>query len=237
MNAIVLNSSPLKERGNTYVLQREFVAGLVDSGVDVEEIFLKDLDIRPCLGKLVCWVKTPGKCCQNDDMVELLEKQKKADIWVFATPLYWDGVTGPMKNLLDRLLPLIEPQISIIDGHCRHALMPGVRGGRIVLISTCGFWELDNFDPLVSHIKAATKNIHRKFAGALLRPHGALIKYWQKTGDTMKDVLAGCHSAGREIAGGEDISQSNMDITSSELISRDEYEKMINDNFERLRTI
>jgi multimeric flavodoxin WrbA len=237
MNAIVINSSPLKERGNTYILQKEFVVGLVDAGVDVEEIFLKDLDIRPCLGKLVCWVKTPGKCCQNDDMVELLDKLKNADIWVLATPLYWDGVTGPMKNLLDRLLPLIEPQISIIAGHCRHALMPGVKGGKIVLISTCGFWELDNFEPLVSHIKAATTNIHRQFAGAILRPHGALIKYWVKTGDKLNEVLSACRRAGSEMANAERISQSNLDIISSELMSLSDYENMINDNFERLRKI
>jgi multimeric flavodoxin WrbA len=237
MNAIVLNSSPLKERGNTYVLQKEFVAGLVDAGVDVEELYLKDLDIRPCLGKLVCWIKTPGKCCQNDDMVGLLEKLKNTDIWVFATPLYWDGVTGPLKNLLDRLLPLIEPQISIMDGHCRHALMEGVKGGKIVLISTCGFWELDNFEPLVSHIKAVTKNIHRQYAGAILRPHGALIKYWQKTGDKMNEVLAACRRAGLHLGDDEGILEEDLNLISSELISMNDYEKMINDNFERLRKL
>jgi multimeric flavodoxin WrbA len=234
MRAIVLNGSPLKERGNTYVIQKEFVVGLREAGSDVEEIFLKDLDIKPCLGKLVCWYKTPGKCCQNDDMAKLLEKMKTAELWIFATPLYWDGVAGPMKNLLDRLLPLIVPEISLIAGHCRHALRPGVAGGKIVLISTCGFWELDNFDPMVSHIKAVAKNIHREFAGALLRPHGALIKYWQKTGDNLNTILKNSYNAGYELANNGNISEQLQLNIRRELISLDDYERMINENFKRL---
>jgi multimeric flavodoxin WrbA len=234
MKAIIINGSPLKDRGNTYVIQKEFSGGLRDAGVDVEEIFLKDLKIKPCLGKLICWIKTPGKCCQDDDINDLLEKLKTAEIWVFSTPLYWDGVTSPMKNLLDRLLPLIVPEISTIDGHCRHALQPGVSGGKIVLISSCGFWELDNFDPLVSHIKAVAKNIHREFSGALLRPHGALIKYWVKTGDKLNDVFASCHSAGVELVSEGKISDKLQSEISKDLIPMDEYENMINDNFKRL---
>ena len=46
----------------------------------------------------------------------------------------------------------------------------------MVLVSNCGFWELDNFDALVSHAKAIAKNLDVAFAGALLRPHGPAFK-------------------------------------------------------------
>jgi multimeric flavodoxin WrbA len=32
-------------------------------------------------------------------------KMGKADVLVLATPVYCDGITGPMKNLLDRPRP------------------------------------------------------------------------------------------------------------------------------------
>ncbi len=235
MKTLAINSSPLKERGNTYVIQSSFVSGLREAGVDVEEIFLNDLNIKPCIGKLNCWVKTPGKCCQKDDMDGLLEKLKRSELWVLASPVYWDGVTGVMKNMLDRLLPLIVPEISIINGHCRHALQPNVLGGKIVLISTCGFWELDNFDPLVSHVKAVAKNIHREFVGALLRPHGALIKYWAKDNEKVRLVLEASFRAGVELKRNGWIPNDLLTKVSSELLNLNEYEKAINDNFNRIK--
>ena len=28
-----------------------------------------------------------------------------------------------------------------------------------MLVSNCGFWEMDNFDPLLVHMKAVSKNL------------------------------------------------------------------------------
>jgi multimeric flavodoxin WrbA len=166
-------------------------------------------------------------------MADVLAKLKVADVWILASPLYWDGLTGQMKNLLDRLLPLIKPEISIMNGHCRHELIEGVSGGKVVLISTCGFWEPDNFEPMVNHIKAATKNIHREFAGALLRPHGALIKYWLNSNNRIKDVLSAVKTAGFDLVKDGGMSEEILSKISSELLPRDEYIKEINSGFHR----
>ena len=40
-------------------------------------------------------MKTPGKCFQKDDMEMLLPQLAAAGIWVFATPVYFDGMTAP----------------------------------------------------------------------------------------------------------------------------------------------
>lgn len=236
MKILALNSSPLKDRGNTAVILNAFLEGTKVAGAEVEPINIFGMDIRPCLGKLVCWISTPGKCCQDDDMSKLIEKLKNAEVWVFASPLYWDGVTGPMKNVIDRLLPLIVGDISVINGHCRHALRDGVSGGKIVLISTCGFWELDNFESMVNHIKAVSKNIHREFAGALLRPHGAQLKYQVKQDqeETWFEVLKASKTAGSELIKNGFINKETLQKISQEIFSRDEYMKLINENFDRL---
>jgi len=234
MKLLAINGSPLKSRGNTQVILSEFLRGVGNSGVEIEEIFLNELTIKPCLGKLSCWVKTPGKCCQNDDMTTLLPKLADSDVWVFASPVYWDGVTSTMKNLMDRLLPLIEPKIELYDDHCRHALRFGVKNGKIVLVSTCGFWELDNFEPMINHVKAVCKNIHRDFAGALVRPHGALFKYLKKDNDSLKEILAAVYNAGLELVNEGRISRKTMEIVSLELMPREQYIEDINRNFERL---
>ena len=102
----------------------------------------------------------------------LIPRMAEADVWVFATPVFVDGMSGPMKNFLDRLIPLILPFYELRDGHCRKPRGAGTKKGTIALVSNCGFWEMDNFDPLLAHMKAITKNFDREFAGALLRPHG-----------------------------------------------------------------
>jgi len=236
MKVLAINSSPLGRKGNTEIILEGFLGGLQEAGAEVEKVYTKELDIGPCLGKLACWIKTPGKCCQQDDMALLLEKLAEADIWVFATPLYWDGVTGPLKNLFDRMLPLLEPNIELFAGHCRHPLRKNVKQGKIVLISTCGFWESDNFEPLVVHIKAICKNIHREFAGALLRPHGAHLKYMIKHDNQANEILKASHAAGVELAKTGQISQHTLVNVSKELLPREEYIKRVNGNFKRLLT-
>jgi multimeric flavodoxin WrbA len=234
MKVLAINSSPLKAKGNTDIILREFLKGLRENGMEVEQIYTHDLKIKPCLGRLTCWVKTPGKCCQKDDMASLLNKLSIADIWVFASPLYWDGVTGQMKNVFDRLLPLIKPFIEIDEDHCRHGLREGVKGGKVVLVSTCGFWELDNFDPLLDHVEAVCKNIHREFAGALIRPHGALLKYFTKNSELFNEILVAAYTAGYELVSNGKISNETMAHVSKELMPKNEYIEMINKNFERL---
>jgi len=70
-------------------------------------------------------------------MQMLLPKITEADALVLATPVYVDGVTGPMKNLLDRiilrhLLFLISPLFLLFDWTAgAFGSLPGYRLGRV----------------------------------------------------------------------------------------------------------
>jgi len=68
-------------------------------------------------------------CGQDDDMQMLLPKFKEADVIVWASPVYYAGITGPLKNLMDRQLPL-------------GAMGEGSKKRKAVLVSICGAWEL-----------------------------------------------------------------------------------------------
>ena len=175
MKVVAINGSPKMDKGNTALVLGPFIEGMREAGAEVELFYTKKLDINPCQGDFICWQKTPGKCFQQDDMAMLLPKLAQADAIVLATPLYVDGVSGPVKNLLDRILPLGEPFFELRDGHCRHPLRVEHKNGQLVFVSTCGFWEMDNFDALLVHMRAVSKNTGREFAGALLRPHGPAL--------------------------------------------------------------
>lgn len=166
MRALAFNCSPRMDKGNTALILGPFLDGMKEAGAEVELFYTKKLKISPCQGELSCWLKTPGKCFQKDDMAMLLPKMGEADIWVFATPVYVDGVTGQMKKVMDREVPMVQQFFELRDGHCRHPLRKGTRDGKVVLVSTCGFWEMDNFDSVLAHMRAFCKNTGREFSGA-----------------------------------------------------------------------
>ena len=233
MKVVAINSSPRAEKSNTSLILNPFIEGMEEAGAEVELFYAKKLEINPCRGCFYCWVKHPGKCYHKDDMVMLNSKLKDAEIWVFATPVYCDGVTGLMKNLMDRLIPLAEPFIKLRDDHCRHLIREGVKRGKLVLVSNCGFWEMDNFDSLLVHMKAFCKNIDREFAGALLRPHGEALRPMMKMGIAIDDIFEAARGAGKELIETGKISREKLNQVSRPLLPKDAFVQLANQMFQQ----
>jgi multimeric flavodoxin WrbA len=103
-NVLVLIGSPRKG-GNTDHLGNEFIRGTQEAGHDTEKIYLKDKKIGGCLGCFACQ-RNGGRCVQKDDMDELYEKIKAADVIVFASPVYFYTWTAQMKAVIDRTVAL-----------------------------------------------------------------------------------------------------------------------------------
>jgi multimeric flavodoxin WrbA len=223
MKTVAVNGSPHADKGNTALLLKPFLKGIEDAGSDVKVFYTKKLKINPCQGEYHCWLKKPGKCYQEDDMAAVLPELIGADVLVLATPVYVDGMTGPMKNFLDRIIPIGEPFIELREGHCRHPGRGTVEDGKLVLVSSCGFWELDNFDPLLAHVKAVGKNIGRAFAGALLRPHGAALRAMKEQGAPVGDIFEAAEDAGRQLVRDGCISAEMQSVVSRELLPLQQY--------------
>jgi hypothetical protein len=137
-----------------------------------------------------------------------------------------------MKILMDRLLPWAEPFFEIRDGHMRHPHRQKVNlSKKLVLVSSCGFWEMDNFDPLLVHLKAVSKNTGAEFSGALLRPHGSALKPMIEMGAPVKDVLEAAKEAGRQIVRDGKMSPEKLKIVSRELMPMDMYIQFANQYF------
>jgi len=233
MKVLALNASPLMERGNTALLLEPFLEGMKEEGCDIELLYTCRLHIKPCLGDRACWTKTPGKCVQDDDVKMLLPKLQGADVIVFATPVYVDGMPGTLKNLIDRFIPIIEPYFVMREGHCRHPPREPHKQSKVVLVSNCGFWEKDNFDPLVLHIQAICKNACWEFAGALLRPHGEAFGYMIRKRLPVQDVLDAAKNAGKELIKTGKISEENLKTVSRDLVALETYVEMTNRGFKQ----
>ena len=97
---VVVISSSLRLGSNSEVLAQAFVQGAQAAGNIVEEISLKEKDLRFCTGCLAC--QSTARCWMQDDSAAINAKLKEAEVVVFATPVYFYAMSGQLKTLLDR---------------------------------------------------------------------------------------------------------------------------------------
>ncbi len=221
MKVLAINSSPRMEKGNTAMILNPFLEGMKEAGAEVDLFYTRKLNINPCTGEFNCWFKTPGECYQDDDMQLLYPKIKEADVFVFASPLYSDGFNAPMKNFIDRMIPGLDPSLELRDDRCLHPHRGVTKDRKMVLVSNCGFWEMENFDSLLAHMQAICKNASFEFAGALLRPHGESMPIMIQMGVPIDDIFEAAKDAGRQLVNEGRISQKSLDIIGRELLPRD----------------
>ena len=104
--------------------------------------------------------------------------------------------------------------------------------GKLVLISNCGFWEMDNFNPLLVHMKAVSKNVGSEFAGALLRPHGPALRGMTEMGMSVNDIFEAANEAGRQLVEDGRMSPETLKVVSRELLPLEMYVQIGNQRFQ-----
>ena len=103
MNVLIITAS-LRPFSNSDTLASSFARGAKEKGHKVETISLKGKRIAFCMGCQYC--ATHGQCTIGDDARAIAEKVRDADVLCFAAPVYYYGIPGQLKTLLDRLNPL-----------------------------------------------------------------------------------------------------------------------------------
>ena len=100
MHVLLINGSP-HEKGCTYTALSEVATQLEKRGVSTEIFWIGNKPIRGCIDCKSCWGK--GACVFDDDAVnECIQKIVAADGLVVGSPVYFGGIAGSLKCLLDR---------------------------------------------------------------------------------------------------------------------------------------
>lgn len=100
-NVLIISASPRKG-GNSDTLCDQFMKGASEAGHKVEKLRLAELEIDYCSACYAC--KKVGYCIKQDDMVQVIEKMRAADVIVLATPVYFFTMNAQMKTMIDRTL-------------------------------------------------------------------------------------------------------------------------------------
>lgn len=221
MKVIAINGSPRMEKGYTHLVLTPFIEGMTGAGADVELFYARRLAIKPCIGDFSCWYEKPGICIFRDDMELLYSKLSEAEILLLATPVYIP-LPGEMQNLINRIVPLVEPLLETCEGRTRARFRPSVGIRKIALLSVGGWWEKENFEVVVHIAEELARNGSVEYAGSVLRPHAFLMQDGEELTEEGAAVLEAARQAGHELISDGRMSPVTLEAVSRPLISQEE---------------
>ncbi|MBQ0059129.1 MAG: flavodoxin family protein [Lachnospiraceae bacterium] len=114
MKIVIINGSVRK--GNTLAAIEAFSKGAEEKH-EIEVIQADKLNIGFCMGCGAC--ECHKGCVHTDDTNATIDKLVAADLIVFATPVYWWGMTAQTKLIMDKC-------------YCRGAQLKGKKIGVLV---------------------------------------------------------------------------------------------------------
>jgi multimeric flavodoxin WrbA len=93
---------------------------LTNAGWNTESILINQVDFKSCIGCFMCWDTTPGICRFDDPGRDIARKVIQSELVVFLTPLTFGGYSSVLKKIIERLLGLLLPQFTKIEGMTHH---------------------------------------------------------------------------------------------------------------------
>lgn len=107
MKIAIFNGSPRSE--NTAAMAEAFRRGAEQAGHEVQILHVGRMKINGCLACEYCHTKGEGKCIQKDDFEKLLPAYLESDMIVFASPIYYFGMTAQIEAAIQRVYCIGKP--------------------------------------------------------------------------------------------------------------------------------
>lgn len=132
---LVLTSSPRLE-GNSHNLAESLVAGAKSAGHDAVLVDLAThvtnllRDCRTCR-------REDGQCAIEDGHKDIFELYLTAEAVVYATPIWWYGISAQLKAFIDRIFCFISE--SYPDVALARKLLPGKRAALLLSAEESNF--------------------------------------------------------------------------------------------------
>jgi multimeric flavodoxin WrbA len=152
MKMLVLTGSP-RAKGNSATLADEFIKGAKEAGHTVARFDAAFKKVNPCSACDHCGMN--GPCVYKDDFEFVRENIVNADCVVFATPMYYFGISAQLKLVIDRFYA-INGQIHVPK--------------KAVLLMTYANTSSKDAKPIISHYETLLDYLGWKDAGQIIAP-------------------------------------------------------------------
>lgn len=188
MEVVAICGSP-RENGNTATLIEALLEGAREVGADTTRFDPAKMQILDCTAGDECLVSPEAGCRLEDDMQHIYAALRRAEAWVFGTPVYHAHLTGTLKRVIDRLYAFFTNE----GGRWRLGL-EGRRRGAIIVVQADPERETPQrvADYLQQVMGAYNVDVVGRIAeSSLLKPGDAAAR---------PDLLARARELGRELA-------------------------------------
>ncbi len=104
MKVLAINGSARK-KGNSATMLKYAEKGAKETGAETGLVHLFDLDYKGCRGCQACKLiggKSFGRCARKDDLTPILSEAIESDVLLFASPIYFNDVTGMLRSFWER---------------------------------------------------------------------------------------------------------------------------------------
>ena len=106
MKISILNGSP-RLKGNTSTIVEQLSNGIDQNKHEVSSINVTKKKVAGCTACLYCRDHN-GQCVHKDDTNEMLETLLDSDLIIFASPVYWWGISAQLKQVVDKFYANME---------------------------------------------------------------------------------------------------------------------------------
>lgn len=225
MKILILNGSPKGERSDTLVMTRAFVSGIERAAeTEVRTVHVASMNYAYCTGCFAC-KHNGGRCLIDDGMNKMLEEMLSCDLVIYSFGLYSYGMPGPLKNFLDRTMPLSSWNMYRDgDGKYGHRFQFDVSKMRFMMICGCGY-------PNSKHnFEGAVRQFELKYpdnAGIVTVPESPMFNIPQAAEFTAPRIEA-LADAGEEFAKNGKLSDETLGNICSPMIPEEIYAKFAN---------
>lgn len=162
MKVAIVAASPRRE-GNSTTLARSAADGAREAGHEVAIHHLDDFvegmlrDCRRC--------RLPDGSCGITDRYEelLLQQVVPADALIFATPLWWYGMSGRLKTFFDRIFCYIagsSPHAEVVNA--------GLQNKKVGLLVACEESYRGATIPLIGHFQELSRYLRQDLVGVVV---------------------------------------------------------------------
>ena len=152
MKILVITGSPRKN-GNSATLADHFIKGAEEAGHEVVRFDAAFRKVHPCIACNSCGMN--GPCVFKDDFEFVREHIVEADCVVFATPMYYFGISAQLKAVIDRFYA-INGSIHVPK--------------KAVLLMTYANTAASEAVPIRSHYEVLLKYLGWTDAGQIIAP-------------------------------------------------------------------
>ncbi len=211
---LAINGSHRSEKGFTEIVLKNLLQGAVSANTQCEVLYPSKNKIFTCESCGKCLFETPGVCKYNDDMGLIIQKMEKADLLVFASPVYFDSVSSNMKKMLERLRSTLDAFFEFRNGRTYH-LKSNQKKQKVILIFTAGNPERESFVSISRIFNRIIDNMGWQLEGEFHFPASHLLVAQP---ELLSNQLAAVTMCGQEIVTKGKITKELLEAANREYI-------------------